>query len=97
MATEHDAISSTFQVGDRVRVNNKRYPSFWANGALGTVVRHLSPEDPSRIFRMVPTVRGPEPYYWVELDEPRIDGDGDGPYESAEFAASWLESIGNEA
>jgi hypothetical protein len=39
---------------------------------------------------MVKTVRGYEPYYWVVLDEPRLDGDGDGPYGATELAAAWL-------
>jgi hypothetical protein len=41
--------------------------------------------------RMVRTVRGLEPYYWVVLDEPRLDDEGDGPYKEAELAAAWLQ------
>jgi hypothetical protein len=27
------------------------------------------------------------------LDEPRLDGDGDGPYAGAELAAAWLHHL----
>ena len=97
MASDQHSPPSIFRKGDRVRVNNVRYPSFWANGALGTVLRHPGSGDPSDIYRIVPTVLGPEPYYWIELDEPRIDDDGDGPYKSAEFAAAWLELVSNDS
>jgi hypothetical protein len=78
-----------------VLVNDPRFPAFWANGAVGTVA-----DPPFQVVtiaegwagnvRMVRTVRGLEPYHWVVLDEPRVDGDGDGPYKEAELAAAWL-------
>jgi len=79
-----------------VVVNDRSFPSFWANGAVGTV---SEPPDAvvsmadgwSGNVRMVRTVRGLEPYYWVVLDEPRLDDEGDGPYKEAELAAAWLQ------
>ena len=44
-------------------------------------------------IRMVPTTSGVQPFYWVALDEPRRDGDGDGPYQEAEIAGRVLERI----
>ena len=72
MSTVHD-----FQLGDRVRVDDHRFPDFWANGATGTVRCHPAV---NKVVDMVPTLRGPQPFYWVEFDEPRLDEEGDGPY-----------------
>ena len=79
-------------------VNNRDFPEFWANGAVGTVSE--PPEGVVSLadgwsgnIRMVLTARGIEPYYWVALDEPRLDDDGDGPYQEAELAAAWLEAL----
>jgi hypothetical protein len=88
----------SFEAGDRVLVNNEKYPDFWANGATGVVtappqaVKSLA-DGWSGIVRSVRTVRGVEPYYWVVLDEARLDGDGDGPYGEAELAAAWLRPL----
>ena len=68
-----------FQLGDRVRIDDGRFPDFWANGATGTVRCHPAV---NKVVDLVPTLRGPQPFYWVEFDEPRLDGDGDGPYEA---------------
>jgi hypothetical protein len=81
-----------FQIGDRVFVKDEDYPEFWANGATGTVATHPS-RSSDGIVRMVKTVQGYEPYYWVVLDEPRRDADGDGPYGAAELAAAWLHPV----
>ena len=43
--------------------------------------------------RMVRTTSGIQPYYWVVLDEPRLDGDGDGPYSEAEIAGAALRPL----
>ena len=79
--------------GDRVVVNNRNFPSFWANGATGTVSEHPLAKGRSGRPRIVSTVRKLEPYYWVVLDKPRLDGDGDGPYGQAEFAGADLQLI----
>ena len=88
----------SFQVGDRVLVKHEEYSNLWANGATGTVA---TPPDGivslsdgwSGNVRLVETGRGLEPYYWVVLDEARLDGDGDGPYRGAELAAKWLHPL----
>ena len=87
-----------FQPGDRVRVEDPLFPTFWANGSRGTVS-----EPPGYLLdfadgwsghvRTVPTTSGPQPYYWVMLDEPRLDGDGDGPYAEAEIAGRSLHRL----
>ena len=88
----------SFQAGDRVLVMNDEFSDFWANGATGTVAKPPSAVislagDWSGNVRMVKTIRGVEPYYWVVLDEARLDGDGDGPYGGAELAATWLHPL----
>lgn len=77
-----------FSPGDRVRVAER---GFWADGASGTIAAPPAPVaelagDWRRHVRMVGTTTGVRPFYWVVLDEPRRDGDGDGPYREAEIA-----------
>jgi hypothetical protein len=81
-----------------VRVEEVRFPTFWANGATGTIdvppAGVLSLADGWRgHIRTVNTTAGPMPYYWVLLDEPRHDGDGDGPYQEAEIAGEALSHL----
>ena len=87
------AISARFAIGDRVQVAKA---GLWADRATGTV----APPSPSVTaladgwsghVRTVHTTSGPKPYYWVILDEPRRDADGDGPYQEAELAENWLQ------
>lgn len=66
-----------FELGDRVRIDDHRFPDFWANGATGTVSVHPVVNE---VVDFVKSLRGPQAFYWVALDEPRMDGDGDGPY-----------------
>jgi hypothetical protein len=84
-----------FQPGDRVRVNQ---PDFWAHGMSGTVV------SPSHAIaqladgwcgyvRLVETTSGKRPFYWVTLDEARREADGDGPYQQAEIAETYLQPL----
>jgi hypothetical protein len=85
-----------FQPGDRVRVEA---PDFWAHGVSGTIapprdgITELADGWRGHV-RMVATTRGDQPYYWVKLDEARRDGDGDGPYQEAEIAGSYLQPLG---
>ena len=91
--------ASVLRVGDRVRIQDARFPTFWAHGATGTidappaVVLALADGWAGHV-RTVPTTSGPQPYYWVLLDAPRRDGDGDGPYHEAEIAGSALHVLG---
>ena len=79
-------------IGDRVRVVA---PGLWADGATGRIatpppaVASLAGDWLGHV-RLVSTTAGKCPYYWVVLDEPRADADGDGPYREAELAESWL-------
>ena len=79
-----------FQVGDRVRVLDSRFPDYWANGATGVIgipsetIQQLAGGWHGHV-RLVSTVDGMRPFYWVVLDEPRHDADGDGPYTEAEI------------
>src|SRR5690242_17921112 len=88
----------TFSPGNRVLIHDRHYPDFWANGAVGTVatpsteVQSFAPGWNGHV-RMVNTVSGVRPYYWIVLDEPRLDNDGDGPYGEAEIAASSLQLL----
>ena len=81
-----------------MRIQDFEFAEFWANGALGTV----SSPPPEFValadgwrghVRWVPTTRGVRPYYWVSLDEARLDGDGDGPYLEAEIAEAALHPL----
>ena len=93
---------TSFRVGDRVRIQDPEWPSFWANGATGTIdvppsaVLALA-DGWSGHVRMVSTTRGRQPYYWVLLDEARRDGDGDGPYAEAEIAGGSLSVLAEES
>jgi hypothetical protein len=81
--------------GDRVRVSE---PGYWADGAVGTIA-----EPPATMaelagdwhghVRMVATTSGVRPFYWVVLDKPRLDGDGDAPYQEAEIAEASLRPL----
>jgi hypothetical protein len=83
-----------FRAGDRVLIDCGEYPEFWANGAVGTVAGFpAAVASTSGPARMVRTMSGLEPYYWVVLDEPRCDEDGDGPHAEAEFAGAWLHRL----
>ena len=84
-----------FQPGDRVHVNQ---PDFWAHGASGTIspppdaITQLADGWRGHV-RMVSTTTGERPFYWVKLDEARRDGDGDGPYQEAEIAETYLQPL----
>jgi hypothetical protein len=69
--------SQDYQLGDRVRVDDRRFPAFWANGATGTIGCHPAV---NKVVDLVPTARGPQPFYWVEFDKPRLDDEEDGPH-----------------
>ena len=91
----HRAHLPRFAVGDRVRVVEEGY---WANGVLGTIAEPPPPvvslaDGWHAHVRTVSTTDGPRPYYWVTLDEPRHDADGDGRYQEAEIAERSLESL----
>ncbi len=43
--------------------------------------------------RVVKGRKGPREMYWVVLDEPQVDADGDGPYIEGEFDAEDIEPI----
>ncbi len=91
----HRSGAARFAVGDRVQVVED---GFWANGVLGTIAEPpppiLSESDGwHNHVRTVSTTDGPRPFYWVVLDEPRRDADGDGPYHQAEIAEQSLESL----
>ena len=87
-----------YDVGDRVRISLRYH---WARGAKGTIqpppefVQDLEADrDPWQGNRRV--VRGRTrliTFYWVEFDEPQIDGNGDGPYPAGEIDAEALEPI----
>jgi hypothetical protein len=94
--------SAKFAVGERVHISDPDWPNFWANGVSGTVR-----QPPTSVVelgegwighaRMVDTTTGKRPFYWIELDEPRLDADGDGPYHAAEIAESSLRALRSTA
>ena len=71
-------------VGTRVRV--RQDPDFppgpWPAEPLGVVTD--GPEE-------VPGRGGPMPTYWIRFDEPQVDVDGDGPYESSQVLGKYLD------
>ena len=79
-------MSHDYPPGSRVRV--RRDPNYgpgpWPDEPAGTVIGtpHL-----------VETTRGPMAMYWVRFDEPQFDPDGDGPYDSSEVLARYLEPL----
>ena len=81
--------------GMRVRV----LPNpFWPDGNTGTVRPFPAfaaelcggAEGCSRVFQ---GARGPITMVWVVFDEPRRDGDGDGPYREGEILAEYLSVV----
>jgi hypothetical protein len=78
-----------FSVGDRVRISEAYH---WAQGATGTIVKHLWPDLPSgQSFREVSSLEGLLRFYWVEFDEPHEDGERDGcRYSSGEIDERYL-------
>ena len=84
-----------FVPGDRVCVTE---PGYWADGVVGTIaeprtiVAELAGDWHGHV-RMVATTTGVRPFYWVVLDEPRTDADGDGPYREAEIAEAYLRPL----
>ena len=78
-----------FPKGSRVRVRQDPLfgPGPWPAEPVGTVVSER---------RNVETVDGSEPMIWVKFDEPQRDTDGDGPYDSAEVLARYLEPLHHE-
>ncbi len=68
---------------------------FWPDGATGTVRSYPGfvadlcggADGCSRVFR---GARGPIAMAWVVFDEPRRDGEGDGPYSEGEVMAEHI-------
>lgn len=65
-----------YQLGDRVRIDDHRFPDFWANGAVGTIRCHPAIDE---LVDMVSGLHGPVKFYWVELDTPCDDAESDEP------------------
>ena len=89
-------VEKLLQPGDRVRISTG-YD--WAQGATGTIAnisdefREQSPDWRSWYRR----VNGRDRSwltYWVVLDKPQLDADGDGPYAEAAIEEAYLERIG---
>jgi hypothetical protein len=85
-------LMDTFRKNQIVRVAPEHH---WAKGALGTIAEPPAPVrkmtgDWEECVRMVETVQGASPYYWVRFHQPQLDADGDGPYAEGEIEARFL-------
>ena len=76
-----------------IRVRVAPHP-FWPDGAAGTIgpfpgfaAELCGADGCSRVFQ---GAQGPITMVWVVFDEPRRDGDGDGPYREGEIMAEHL-------
>ena len=84
----------TFRSGQVVQIIPTHH---WAKAAVGTIaeppsaVRSLG--DWQRCMRVVKTLKGAFPFYWVNFAEPQVDADGDGPYAGGEIDARYLVSV----
>ena len=84
-----------FRTGEIVQVLASHH---WAKHAVGTIaeppraVRELT-GDWRGCVRMVKTLQGNIPYYWVNFEEAQIDGDGDGPYAGGEIDSNYLSHV----
>lgn len=78
-------------LGTRVRV--RRDPQFgpgpWPSEPTGTLV--VGPD--GKQFSEVSTQQGIQRTYWVRFDEPQLDPDGDGPYESSQVLEKYIELL----
>ena len=79
-------MNQDYPPGSRIRVrrDQKHGPGPWPDEPVGMVIGR--PE-------MVETTRGPMAMYWVSFDEPQFDPDGDGPYDSSQVLARYLELL----
>lgn len=65
----------------------------WARGVLATVTpgANATRSPFGSYFRDLRGAKLPIRCYWLELDEPQMDAEGDGPYVAAEIAEDYLE------
>lgn len=89
--------SSDLRPGERVRVvKDPRWNGPWPSEPLGVI--DPAADAPIRVLDLavisevnVPDEhRGPMPEYLVRFDEPQLDGDGGGPYQSAVIWSKYL-------
>jgi hypothetical protein len=93
-----------FNVGDRVRIRQDKDfpPGPWPGEPLGRVSQfaqhHLEMVKgrdvvPARHYLESETTLGPLREYFVVFDEPQLDADGDGPFESATILEIYIEPV----
>jgi hypothetical protein len=88
----------SFKLGDRVQILETYH---WARSAFGivqqpplSVVELVKNQDPWKDGqRLVHTRLGLLTFYWVELDVPQMDADGEGPYNAAEVDSRYLAHV----
>ena len=72
-------LKKPFAIGDTVRVVDHWD---WPSTPVGIV---------SSVADPITTLQGEDYHYWVRFDPPARDGDGDGPYKSAQILSRYLE------
>ena len=80
-------------LGQKIKVSEKYH---WAQNVTGFISRMPVRIDDSWIenyYRDMNTLLGKKRFYWITLDVPSIDADGDGPYEGGEFDSDFLRLI----
>ena len=77
-------VVTKFVVGDRICISPD---FFWAKGATGTVskppeqvIKISGPRNDGGLTDQERSALGQNTFYWVWLDEPQFDADGDGLY-----------------
>ena len=81
--------NDAWPAGSRVRViQDSTWKGPWAETFTGTVSSMAVPEPVTH-----PRAQSNELAYWVEFDEPQVDGAGDGPYRKAQIWGRYLELL----
>jgi hypothetical protein len=84
-----------FLIGQKVKIAANYW---WASNVIGVISAkpYVIEGDDSWVenyHKTMKTPQGEKKYYWVKLDSPCLDADGDGPYQEGEFDSDFLITV----